>query len=305
MRARRALLYTPGDDLYKIRKAITLGVDCICLDMEDGVALNRKAEARLTVVEALKSLDFGTSERLARINSIGSGLEEDDLAAVLPAHPDAVVVPKVEYGEQVNWVSKVIAGYEERYGWPIGSIPLLVGVETALGIVNLAQIASSTSPAGISSARTHTEVGSRLEAIIFGAEDFASDIGATRTHEGWELFYARSAVATYAAAFGLQAIDMVYIDFNDSEGLRREAIQGAQMAFAGKQIIHPNQVAPVQEAFTPSEEAIAQALRLMQAFEEHQQAGKGAFALDGKMIDAPIVKAAERVIVLARAAGKI
>lgn len=295
MRARRALLYTPGDDLRKIRKASTLGVDCICLDMEDGVAFNRKEEARRSVIEALESLDFGVSERLARINSIGSGLEEADLASVLPTRPDGIVVPKVEYGEQVRWVSQVMASYEERYGWPIGGIPLLVGVESALGIINLAQIAGSVS----------ASAGGRLEAIIFGGEDFASDIGATRTREVWELFYARSAVITFAAAFGLQAIDMVYIDFNDTEGLRREAMQGAQMAFAGKQIIHPNQVAPVQEAFTPSDEAIAHALRLVQAFEVHQQEGKGAFALDGKMIDAPIVKAAERVLVLARAAGKI
>jgi citrate lyase subunit beta-like protein len=112
-------------------------------------------------------------------------------------------------------------------------------------------------------------------------------------------------VVTYAAAYDLQAIDMVYIDFQDIEGLRREAEQGARMAFSGKQIIHPNQVAPVQEAFTPSDEAIAYALRVQQAFEKHQKAGKGAFALDGKMIDAPIMKSAQRVLALARAAGKI
>ncbi len=290
MHARRALLYMPGDDMRKIQKATTLGVDCICMDMEDGVALNRKAEARQTIAQALQTLDFGAAERLARINAIGSGFESDDLSVVLPARPDGIVIPKLEYAEQIHWVSQIIAGYEELYGWPKGSICLLAVVESARGVINLPQIVTADP---------------RLQAIIFGAEDFAGDIGATRTREGWEVFYARSAVVTYAAAYDLQAIDMVYIDFQDIEGLRREAEQGARMAFSGKQIIHPNQVAPVQEAFTPSDEAIAYALRVQQAFEEHQRAGKGAFALDGKMIDAPIMKSAQRVLTLARAAGKI
>jgi len=290
MRARRALLYTPGDDLRKIRKAANLVVDSICLDMEDGVAPNRKIEAREVIVKALNTLDFGRSERLVRINSIGSGFEIDDLAVLSQARPDAVVIPKVEYGEQIRWASAIIADYENQNSWSKNSTPLLVGVETALGVINLPQIAAADP---------------RLEAIIFGAEDFAGDIGATRTKEGWEIFYARSAVVTHAAAYGLQAIDMVYVDYQDIEGLRREALEGAHMAYAGKQIIHPAQIAPIQEAFTPSDEAIAAARRIKEAFDQHQKAGVGAFGLDGKMVDAPIVKAAERVLVLARAAGKI
>jgi citrate lyase beta subunit len=141
--------------------------------------------------------------------------------------------------------------------------------------------------------------------LIFGAEDLAGDIGATRTPEGWEVLYARSAVVTHAAAFDLQAIDMVYVDFQDIEGLQRESQQGASMGFAGKQVIHPNQVTPVQEAFTPDEAAIAQALRVVQAFERHQEDGIGAFALDGKMVDAPVVKAAGRVLARARAARRV
>ena len=295
MRARRALLYMPGDDLRKIQKAAGLDVDCVCMDMEDGVALNCKSEARQTIAQALRTLDFGRSERLARINSVGSGLEREDLETVLPAHPDGIVIPKLEFAEQIQWVSQVIAEYEKDAGWqspaqsPAG-IPLLVVVETARGITNLKEICSA-SP--------------RLEAVIFGAEDFAGDIGATRTPQAWEVFYARSAVVTYAAAYGLQAIDMVQIDFKDMGKLYQEALEGAHLAYAGKQVIHPDQVEPVQRAFTPSDEAIANALRLQQAFDQHQSIGKGAFALDGKMIDAPIVRAAERVLALARAAGKI
>jgi citrate lyase beta subunit len=289
MRARRALLYMPGDDMHKIRKAATLGVDCVCLDMEDGVAQNRKADARKTIVEALGSLNFGGSERLARINPVGSGLEEDDLLAVLPSRPDGIVVPKVEQAGQVRWVCAQIEKAEGLSKLERESIGLIVIIETARGIVNLAQIASADP---------------RLKALIFGAEDFAGDMGAVRTPEAWEVFYARSAVVTHAAAFDLQAIDMVYVDFKDMEGLRQEARRAVQMGFAGKQIIHPNQVVPVQQAFTPSDEEIRHAQRIMDAFAEHQQAGRGAFALDGKMIDAPILKTAQRVLARAHAAGK-
>jgi len=280
----------PGDDMHKIQKATTLGVDCICMDMEDGVALSRKAEARQTIAHALDSLDFGRSERQARINPVGSGLEGDDLTAVLPSRPDTIVVPKVESADQVRWVSEQIAAVEAATGWPEGGIRMIVLVETAGGIVRLKEIASADP---------------RLEALIFGSEDLASDMGAIRTQAGWEIFYARSAVVTHAAAYDLQAIDMVYIDFRDTEGLRRESVQGAQMGFAGKQIIHPNQVGPVQAAFTPEDSEIAYAQKVMAAFKENQKAGLGAFALDGKMIDAPIVKAAERVLARALAAGKI
>jgi citrate lyase beta subunit len=290
MRARRALLYMPGDDLRKISKAATLGVDCVCLDMEDGVAQNRKAEARATIVHALESLDFGRSERLARINPVGSGLEEADLSAVLPSKPDGIVLPKVEHPEQVRWVCNQIDEAEGVQKVEQGRMGVIAIVETARAIVNLGPIASA-----------HP----RLQALIFGAEDFAGDMGAVRTPEAWEVFYARSAVVTHATAFDLQAIDMVYIDFQDIEGLREEARRGVQMGFAGKQIIHPNQVAPVQEVFTPSDDEIYQAQRIMQAYNEHQQAGRGAFAMDGKMIDAPILKAAQRVLARAQAAGKI
>jgi citrate lyase beta subunit len=290
MPARRALLYMPGDDMRKIQKAANLDIDCICMDMEDGVALNRKPQARQTIAEALQKVDFGRSERLARINPVGSGLEMDDLSEVLPFRPDGIVIPKVDRAEQIHWVSQQISMAEQEFDWPPGQIHLLVVVESALGIVNLAQIAQADE---------------RLQAIIFGAEDFASDTGAIRTPVGWEVFYARSAVVTHCAAYGLQAIDMVYVDFQDEAGLRVEALQGAQMAFSGKQIIHPNQIAPVQEAFTPSDQAIAHARRVVEAFAEYQKAGVGAFALDGKMVDAPIVKAAEKVMALARAAEKV
>lgn len=290
MRSRRALLYMPGDDRRKIEKATTLGVDCICMDMEDGVAINRKQEARTIIAQAMRELDFGASERCIRINNIGSGWEEEDLSAALAAGPDAIVVPKVELPWQVEWVSERIAAHERQVGLPEGGIRMLIGVETAVGILNLKEIAAADA---------------RLDGIIFGAEDFAASIGATRTAEATEVLYARSAVVVACAAHSLQAIDMVYIDFQDTEGLRREAEFGARLGFSGKQTIHPNQIAPVQEAFTPNEAAIAHALRIVETFEVSQAQGKGAYALEGKMIDMPLLKAAQNVLARARAAGKI
>ena len=288
MHSRRALLYMPGDNWKMITKSITLGVDSICMDMEDGTAINKKAEARATIAKALQELDFGTSEKLARINSVGSGWEKDDIEAVLPHHPDGIVIPKVESFEQVEWASKIIEDAELKNGWKVNSIRILIGVETAKGILNLKEIAAHP----------------RLDAVIFGGEDFAASIGAVRTKDAVELLYARQAVIVACAAYDLQPLDIVTIDYKDLESLKVEAEFGARLGFSGKQIIHPNQVQVVQEAFTPSAEAIAYARRIVETFEASQKEGKGAYSLDGKMIDMPLLKNAQKVLARANAAGK-
>jgi citrate lyase beta subunit len=279
----------PGDNLHKIRKAASSGVDVICMDMEDGVAPNRKAEARRVIAGALQAIDFGRSEKLARINAVNSGLELDDLAAVLPYRPDGIVIPKVDNAGQIQMVDEIIADTERRLEWPIGMIGIIAIVESARGLINLAQIAGASS---------------RLSAIVFGAEDYASDIGALRTPNGLEVLYARSAVVAYCAAFDLQAIDIVYLHYQDLDGLEQEALQGAQMGFSGKQIIHPAQIAPVQSAFTPSAAQVEWAGRVLAAADAHAAEGRGAFSLDGKMIDAPLIKAAHRILARLRMSEK-
>lgn len=281
MRPRRCLLFMPGDDLKKIQKGISLGVDSIVMDLEDGVALKRKAEARAIVATALSDLNFGRSERVVRLNPIGSGLEQADLDAVLSYHPDSIMLPKVEHAEHIHWLAEAIAD---------PAIRLLAIIETARGVVNLRDIAA---------------VSDRLDALIFGAEDFVGDIGATRTKAGWEVFYARSAVVTHAAAFGLPAIDTLVIDFNDEAALIEDTRFGVQLGFSGKLAIHPRQVDVIQTIFTPSDEQIAHARRLLQAHDEQQSRGVGAFAFEGKMIDMPAIRAAQQVLTRARAAGKI
>jgi len=289
MHARRALLYVPGDDRHKIEKALTLGVDCICLDMEDGVAVSHKVDARRTITGALQELFFGKSEKLVRINPVGSGLERDDIEAVLPFHPDGIVVPKVEEVSQLNWVARFLEAVELEHSWPVNSLRLLIGIESPRAILNIREVAAHK----------------RLDGLIFGGEDFAAAIGATRTKSAGELAYARQTVLTAAAAFGLQSVDLVNIDFKDVHSLREEAETGARLGFTGKQIIHPAQVEPVQSAFTPDDQAIAAARRLVEAFALSEKAGKGAFAVDGRMVDRPLVMQARKVLERAAAAGKI
>lgn len=287
---RRALLFMPGDSLRKIEKAIGLQVDSIVMDLEDGVAFNQKAEARRTVVEALQTLPFGRSERLVRMNPMGSELAEDDLRSTITGRPDGYVLPKAEFAGQVEAVAEFLALEERARGWPAGQIKLLPIVETALGVMNVREIALADP---------------RVDALLFGAEDLAGDMGAVRTPAGWEVFYARSAVVMAAKAYRLQAIDQVFFDLNDLAGFEAECRAGRQMAYDGKMVIHPRQVEIAQRVFAPSPEEIRRALRIIQAHEEAQAAGLGAFALEGRMVDMPVVRMAEQVLRKARAAGMI
>jgi citrate lyase beta subunit len=285
---RRALLFMPGDDRRKIEKGAGMGVDSIIMDLEDGVALNNKPAARATIAAALRDLDFGRAERLVRINPVGAGLDADDLAATLPARPDGYVLPKVESAAQIQTIAAHLDAAEQQHNWPSGSIRLLPIIETALGVVNLRDIATSST---------------RLDALIFGAEDLAGDIGATRTPDGWEVFYARSAVVIHAKAAALQAIDTPFVDLNDLDGLEAETRTAMLMGYSGKLAIHPRQVEPIQRLFSPSEEEIARAQRLIEAHDQQQAAGTGVFQLDGKMVDMPMVRAAQSILARARAAG--
>jgi citrate lyase beta subunit len=287
-RIRRALLFMPGDSRSKIEKGISLGVDSIIMDLEDGVALNQKPAARATIATALRELNFGRTEKLVRLNPVNSTLFEDDFAATISAHPEGYVIPKVESGAMISTVSDMLRDAEAAHGWDLHSTALIAIIETARGIVHLTEIAESNR---------------RLVALAFGAEDLAGDIGAIRTLEGSEVFYARSAVVLHAKAYGLQAIDTPFIRLDDEDGLINETGTAVQMGYTGKLAIHPKQIAPIHQIFTPSEEEIRAAQRLIHAYDEQQAAGTGAFQLDGKMVDMPMIRAAHIVLDRARAAG--
>ncbi|RXN01050.1 Citrate lyase subunit beta-like protein, mitochondrial [Acipenser ruthenus] len=258
---RRAVLYVPGNDERKLRKLASLNVDCAVLDCEDGVALSKKAEARTTIPKMLQALNLGRTEKCVRVNSVSSGLAELDLEAVLQSE---VLPPALMLPKVEN---------TEEVKWTVCEEIRLLGPKTGL----------------------------HHDGVVFGSDDFCASIGASRTKEAHELLYARQKVVVTAKAFGLQAIDLVYIDYQDEEGLRRQSREGALMGFTGKQVIHPNQIKIVQEEYFPSSEKVKWAQDLISAFDEHQKLGKGAFSFHGSMIDMPSLKQAQNIVTLAAA----
>jgi citrate lyase beta subunit len=297
--ARRALLFIPGDSEKKIAKGLTLDVDAVILDLEDSVVPSNKAEAREIVRRALVSKQFPSqrTERLVRVNAARTGgdppdplaAQARDITATIQGRPDGYVLPKVESAQEVEQVARLLLAQEETLGFEVGRIQILALIETARGVVNLREIAAAHD---------------RLTALIFGAEDLAADLGAIRSTEGAEVQYGRSAVVLHAAAFGLQAIDTPYVALDDLAGLRTEARNAMRMGFTGKLAIHPAQIAPIVEAFTPSDEEVAAAQRLIDAVRVHWSRGAGVFVYEGKMVDMPMIRAAERILARARAAGR-
>ncbi|XP_056285367.1 citramalyl-CoA lyase, mitochondrial [Pseudoliparis swirei] len=292
---RRAVLYCPGDDERKLRKLASLDVDCAVLDCEDGVALGKKTDARETISRMLAELDLGRTEKCVRVNSVSSGLADADLQVILRAEllPPAVMLPKVEDVQEVQWFVGRFQHHLKgrRLTEPIR---LVTFVETAVGLLNFQAVCEEIR-------RLAPEAGLHHDGVVFGSDDFCASIGATRTEDARELLYARQKVVVTAKAFGLQAVDMVHIDYKDVEGLRRQAREGALMGFTGKQVIHPGQIQAVQEEFSPSQQRVQWATELIAAFDQHQKEGKGAFTFHGSMIDMPSVRQARNVLVLSAA----
>lgn len=282
------MMYSPGDDERKIAKAAASGADTIILDLEDGVAFDKKAEARKGILNALSIMDFASSERMVRINPLTTGQAVEDLQIVMVGKPDAILIPKVDTAETVQQVDALVAQSEIENGIDSGSTGLVLTIESGLGFVNLAEICRASS---------------RVQALVFGGEDYCTDTGITRSLDGHELLFARSSLVLHAAAFGLQAIDRVHTNFRDLDELEQDCQEGAAMGFTGKQVIHPAQIPVVQKAFSPSEQVVAHAWRVLKAAETAKLEGKGAFALDGQMVDLPVIKRAESILARAKAAG--
>ncbi|XP_054642927.1 citramalyl-CoA lyase, mitochondrial [Dunckerocampus dactyliophorus] len=292
---RRAVLYCPGNDERKLRKLATLDVDCAVLDCEDGVALSKKTEARETIPRMLKELNLGRTEKCVRVNSVSSGLAEADLQVIVGAEvlPPAIMLPKVEDTHEVQWF--VDRFQRSLKGRPLTEpVRLVTFVETAVGLLNFKEVCEEIRRLTPKACLHH-------DGVVFGSDDFCASIGATRTQDAKELLYARQKVVTTAKAFGLQAIDLVYIDYKDVEGLRQQAREGALMGFTGKQVIHPGQVHAVQEEFSPSQQRVQWATELIAAFQQHQKDGKGAFTFHGSMIDMPSLKQAKNIVTLSAA----
>ncbi|KAF5289723.1 hypothetical protein FQA39_LY03640 [Lamprigera yunnana] len=245
-RPRRALLYVPGDNTRMINKAFTLPVDSIILDCEDGVAVNKKAEAR-TLIRA--QLDQGVHIKSkkydcgVRVNPVGSDLCEQDLNTILSAQflPNSILLPKVEGTDDIRWFADKLNTKIEMNT----TIDLIIYIESPTALLNCYDIC-----------KTATAVSTYgkflLSAIVFGSDDFCAAIGATRTEDGRELLYVRQKIVLIAKAFGLQAIDRVHLYITDLEGLEKDCREGAIMGYTGKQVIHPNQIPIVQRQFLPT-----------------------------------------------------
>jgi citrate lyase subunit beta/citryl-CoA lyase len=291
----RSYLFVPADSERKLAKAGDTGADCLLIDLEDSVSYRRKSEARAMARDyLLAARDRAAGPKLiVRVNALNSGLIEDDLAAVIAAAPHGILLPKAEGGADVQHLATLIEVAEARAGLAAGSTRIHAIVsESATGVLQ----------AGRYAGMTH-----RLEAMSWGGEDLSADLGVEtnrdETGRYTDVFrYARSLTLLGAAAAGVMAVDTVFTDFRDPQGLEAECRAAVRDGFSGKLAIHPDQVAVINRAFTPEPEAVARAAKIVTLFEEAGEEA-GVLSLDGKMIDRPHLKQAERILARARAAG--
>lgn len=280
-RLRRSRLYLPGNEPKYFINAGLHKPDCIILDLEDSVAPNEKDSAQLVVRNALRSVNFYGSERMVRINQLPEGL--NDLKYIVPHNVHVILIPKCESADNVKRVDKEIARIMKikNINTEIFLMPI---IESALGVINSYEIASASK---------------NICSLAIGLEDYTADIGTQRTEEGKESFYARSMVINAACAAGIQPIDTVYSDITNMEGLRENVIEAKGLGFEGKGCIHPRQVKIVHEAFAPTLQEIEKAKKIVITFEEADKKGLGVVSIGSKMIDAPVVKRAQKTIEMA------
>ena len=262
------------------------GLDVAILDLEDGVPLPEKANARGAIAAALAGTEAGPA-RFVRINR--SGRDRDaDLAGVVRPGLDGIVAPKIDDANEVRELLDALGARESSAGLAQGSIRVIASIESARGLLEARAIAAASD---------------RVIALLFGAEDFALDLGlpADREAEAADLLYARSAVVIAAVASGCQAIDGIWPVVADVDGLRRDALTARRLGFSGKSLIHPGHIEAVNEVFSPSPDEVDHARQIVKAFEEAAARGHGAIALDGKLLDAPIVDRARRTLALDKA----
>jgi citrate lyase subunit beta/citryl-CoA lyase len=284
-RLRRSRLYLPGTEPKYAINAGLHGPDAIILDLEDSVHPAEKDAARILVRNTLRAVSFGGCERMVRINQLPLGLE--DLAEIVPESPDLILIPKVEHAGQVTQVDHMIGELKVRHqiNRAIWLMPIL---ESSLGIENAAAIAAASE---------------NVAALTIGLEDYTADLGVVKTSEGRESEYARRRLVNAARAAGIQAIDSVYSDVGDMEGLKRWGENSRALGFEGMGCIHPAQIPVIHAAYAPSPVEIEKARKVVSAFEEAQQRGVSVVSLGSKMIDPPVVQRALKLVARAKAMG--
>jgi len=285
---RRSMLFLPGNNANMIINAQFLGADAIIFDLEDAVSPQEKDSARILVRNAIRYMDFKNQETVVRINSVDTPYWKEDLNIIISEKPDIILLPKANTAEDVLIVDKYMAEVEAKNGIESGKTALMPLIETALGVENAYLIASCSS---------------RVNALFLGAEDLTADLQCKRTKEGREIEYARCRLVVAARAAGKEVYDTPFTDVNDDEGIIIDANIAKNLGFTGKASISPRHVEVINNVFSPTEDEINYAYEVLDAIELAKKQGKGAIALRGKMIDAPIVARAEKTISAAKALG--
>lgn len=287
-------LFIPGNRADMLGKAGRYSPTAYVPDMEDSVPLGNKAEAREVTSDALPALCGIGKPVVPRVNSLPTGLTEDDLRAVIGSHVVAISIGKISTSRDIAVIDEMISDLEDERGIDVGSIGILPWLETASAIVHAFEICKASD---------------RVRWVAFGAEDYSADMGIGREVDVEEgdvgsiaeygeasLLYARSAVAVAARAAGVEALDTPYVKFRDPDGLRREAGLAKRLGYGGKIAIHPAQIETIEAVFSPSEQEIERAQRVLKAASVAESEGRGSVSLDGEMVDAPVVARAKNVL---------
>ena len=281
------MLYIPGNNPAMIQQGGIYGADSILLDLEDAVALNQKDAARTLVRNMIKVVDFYDTEVCVRINHLSTPFGLADLEEIVPLQPSAIRYPKTESPEEVADLLRIIEKIEDRHGLPHNKMTLHAMIETAMGVQNVFNIASMFS---------------RVDAITIGGQDLTADMNIIYTPDGVGIDFARKRIVMAAKASHIDVIDTIFPDVNDEEGLRRETEYAKKIGFTGKAVINPRQIGIIHDVFTPTEEEIRKAYRIVKEFRANSAAGIGVVAIDGKTVDAPVVSRAEYILKLANVA---
>lgn len=287
MRLRRTMMFVPGNNPGMMADAHIYGPDSIMLDLEDSVTMAEKDAARLLVYNALKTIDYGDTEMVVRINPLNTPYGKKDIEAVVKAGVHVIRMPKTETADEVREVEAEIEKVEKEIGC-LGRTKIMAAIESTLGIVNAYDIAVASK---------------RMMGIALGAEDYCANLKTQRTPEGTELLLARQTIVVAARAAGIDALDTVYSNLNDMETFRKEVELIKALGFDGKSIINPRQIEIINEVFAPKQKDIDKALTILDAIKEAEKKGSGVIAVNGKMVDKPVVIRAQRTIELAIASG--
>ncbi len=287
---RRSLLYVPGNMPSMLQNVPLFTCDAVIIDLEDAVPLNEKDAARILVKRFLESHTRRNKEILVRINPLDTKWAYHDLKAVLPFLPDGIRLPKADTPEIVEHLDTMLTEFEEELGLEIGRFRILPSIESAQGVINANDIARTSK---------------RVFGLGFGAEDYTASMEIERTKGGEELFNARMTILWAAKAAGIQAIDTIFADLNDMEGLRRETELAKKLGYTGKCMVNPRQIDVIHDVFAPKQEEVDYALQVIDAIKRARMMGTGVISLKGKMIDAPVVKRAARVLRTAFAHGLV